>query len=88
MITPENIILHELIGLDAMIIKSNNEQTIVLGGKIIDETKYMLILSTSKGVKKIPKQNTQWKFSFNGKETLVNGNFLIQRPQERLGVKR
>ena len=87
MITPENIVLHELIGLDAEVVKCNNAQTVGLCGKIIDETKSMLVLSTENGVKKIPKANTQWRFSFDKMETLVDGNQLTKRPQERIGVK-
>jgi len=87
MITPENIASHELIGLDAEVIKCNNVHTVGLCGKIIDETKSMLILSTENGVKKIPKANTQWKFSFDKMETLVDGNQLTKRPQERIGAK-
>ena len=86
MITPENIAMHELIGLDTEIVKSNNEQIVGLRGRIIDETKWMLVISTQKGIKKIPKENTQWKFYFDKKETLVYGNILAKRPQERLGA--
>jgi len=87
MITQENITLHELIGLDAEVVKCNNAQTVGLYGKIIDETKSMLILNTEKGIKKIPKANTQWKFSFDKTETLIDGNLLAKRPQERVGAK-
>ncbi|HLA22379.1 MAG TPA: ribonuclease P protein subunit [Nitrosopumilaceae archaeon] len=87
MITQENITLHELIGLDAEVVKCNNAQTVGLYGKIIDETKSMLILNTEKGIKKIPKANTQWKFSFDKTETLIDGNLLAKRPQERVGTK-
>ena len=87
MITAENIVLHELIGLDAEVVKCNNAQTVGLCGKIIDETKSMLVLSTENGVKKIPKTNTQWRFSFDKMKTLVDGNQLTKRPQERIGIK-
>ena len=87
MITQENITLHELIGLDAEVVKCNNAQTVGLYGKIIDETKSMLILNTAKGIKKIPKVNAQWKFSFDKMETLIDGNLLTKRPQERVGTK-
>jgi ribonuclease P protein subunit POP4 len=67
--------------------KSNNEQIIGISGKIIDETKSMLFLNTVNGIKKIPKGNTEWKFSFDKNESMVNGNLLTKRPQERLGGK-
>lgn len=87
MITKENLLVHELIGLDATVLKSNNKQIVGISGKIIDETKSMFSLDTKNGIKKIPKENTEWKFSFDNNESIVNGNLLTKRPQERLGVK-
>ena len=87
MITKENILLHEIIGLEATVVKSNNEQTVGISGKVIDETKSMFFLNTKNGIKKISKENTEWKFSFDKNELIVNGNLLAKRPQERLGVK-
>ena len=87
MITQENILIHELIGLEATVMKSNNEQIVGISGKVVDETKSMLFLSTKNGVKKIPKEITEWKFSFDNNESSVNGNLLAKRPHERLGGK-
>jgi len=87
MITQENLLIHELIGLEATIMKSNNAQIIGISGKIVDETKSMLSLDTMNGIKKIPKENSEWKFSFDNNESVVNGNLLTKRPQERLGGK-
>ncbi|HET6457712.1 MAG TPA: ribonuclease P protein subunit [Nitrosopumilaceae archaeon] len=87
MITQENLFIHELIGLEATVLKSNNEQITGISGKIIDETKSMLFLNTINGIKKIPKEIVEWKFSFGKNESIVNGNLLIKRPQERLGGK-
>ncbi len=87
MITQENLLVHELIGLDATVLKSNNKQIVGISGKIIDETKSMFSLDTKNGIKKIPKQNTEWKFTFDKNESIVNGNLLIKRPHERLGGK-
>jgi len=87
MITQENLRMHELIGLEATVMKSNNAQIIGISGKIVDETKSMLFLNTVNGIKKIPKENAEWKFSFDKNESIVNGNLLTKRPQERLGGK-
>jgi ribonuclease P protein subunit POP4 len=87
MITKENLLIHELIGLEAMVVKSNNEQITGISGKVVDETKSMLFLNTINGIKKIPKENAEWKFSFDKNESIVNGNLLTKRPQERLGGK-
>ena len=87
MITKENLLIHELIGLEATVVKSNNEQITGISGKVVDETKSMLFLNTINGIKKIPKEIADWKFSFDKNESVVNGNLLTKRPQERLGGK-
>ena len=87
MITPENIKGHELIGLQASIVECANRQIIGLRGKVVNETKHLLVLDTERGLKKIPKGITIWKFFFNNKEATVDGNLLLKRPHERLGEK-
>jgi ribonuclease P protein subunit POP4 len=87
MITAENITLHELIGLDAEITKSSNMQLVGFKGQIVDETKSMFILRTDNGIKKLPKENTIWRFSFENNEAILNGDVLAKRSYERIGVK-
>ena len=87
MITKENLFMHEIIGLDAQVVQSNNKQITGISGKVVDETKLMFVLNTKNGIKKIPKKNNEWKFSFYKNELTVNGNLLAKRPQERLGEK-
>ena len=87
MITPENIKGHELIGLQASIAECTNRQIIGLRGKVVNETKHLLVLDTERGLKKIPKGIVMWKFFFNNKEATVEGNLLLKRPHERLGEK-
>lgn len=87
MITTENIIRHELIGLDTSIVESTNLQVIGLHGKIIDETKSTFSIETETGVKMMPKENSVWKFNLNGAFAIVNGNVIAKRSYERMGVK-
>ncbi|MGI0011654.1 MAG: ribonuclease P protein component 1 [Nitrosopumilaceae archaeon] len=87
MITTENIALHELIGLDTEITQSSNIQSIGLRGKVVDETKSMFVLRTENGIKKFPKENTIWRFSFGNNEITLNGNMLTKRPYERIGAR-
>ncbi len=54
MITLENITMHELVGLKTIISDSPNKQIIGLYGTIVDETKFMFIINTKKGLKMIP----------------------------------
>lgn len=86
MITTDNIASHEFIGLETEIANSTNSQIIGLNGTIMDETKSMFTINTEKGVKKIAKNNSDWKFTIQGKETVVvNGDAITKRPFDRLG---
>jgi len=87
MITTENIILHELIGLDTEIIQSSNAKSVGIKGKVVDETKSMFVLRTENGIKKFPKENIIWRFSFDNNEVTLNGNILTKRPYERIGTR-
>jgi ribonuclease P protein subunit POP4 len=87
MINYENIVLHELIGLDTKIIQSSNIQSVGLKGKVVDETKSMFILQMENGIKKFPKENTLWRFSFGNNEITLDGNMLTKRSYERIGRK-
>lgn len=54
----KNLEKGELIGLNIEVIKSNNKANIGIKGKVIDETKNMVIVKNEKGIKKlIKKQN-------------------------------
>ena len=87
MITTENITRHELIGLETSIVGSNNSQVVGLHGKIIDETKSMLTLETSTGIKHMSKVDSIWKFNLNGVTSVVDGKSIAKRSYERMGVK-
>jgi ribonuclease P protein subunit POP4 len=87
MITSDNLSSHELIGLQAQVVKSDNEQIVGLSGKIIDETKFMFALSTTNGIKRFAKSSSRWRFEFNGKEAELDGVRLTRRPYERIGEK-
>ncbi len=50
--TAKNLHLHELIGLRVKIINSSSRQWIGLEGKVVDETKNLLVVETEKGERK------------------------------------
>ena len=87
MITTDNIASHEFIGLHARLVESNNKQIIGLDGQIIDETKFMFVLSTKNGIKRVAKNANRWKFEFDGKEIELDGTRLTRRPYERMEDK-
>ena len=84
MITPNNIVVHEMIGLHTKVLKSTNSQITGMSGKIIDETKNMFILKTEKGVRSIPKNHNKWFFSINEQKIILDGKLLTKRSQDRL----
>jgi ribonuclease P protein subunit POP4 len=85
MITPDNILSHEFIGIRVEIIDSSNTQVIGLNGRIENETKSMFQLNTDKGMKNISKSNNIWKLSINDESIIVDGNKISKRPQDRVG---
>ena len=87
MITKENIISHELIGLKTEIIDSSNKEILGLKGTIIDETKSMFVIDTSIGCKKIPKNHNKWKFSIQNDDIILFGSALCKRPFDRVRIK-
>lgn len=88
MITPQNIIQHELIGLYVEIVDSSNKNIIGKKGKIVNETKNFLIIKTRNTEKKIQKKYTQFVFTIPDKRKVkVDGSLLLARPEDRIKFK-
>ena len=75
---------HELIGLEAEVITSNNKDLLGLKGKVVDETRNLIVLATEKGEKKILKKEVTLKIKINEEEIQVDGNVLVGKPEERI----
>jgi len=84
MITPSNLIRHELIGLDVVVSASLNPLSIGIQGKVVDETQQILTIKTKKGNKKILKRLSTFVFNIKDKKVEVNGSVITKRPWERL----
>ncbi len=87
MIKPKNLIRHEFIGLKVKVYKSKNKYMEGIEGIVVDETKNMLILETSKGEKMIPKKGTIFHFYLNDKVVEVEGDVIAFRPEDRIKRK-
>ncbi|ABL77894.1 ribonuclease P protein component 1 [Thermofilum pendens] len=85
-ITPKNILRHELIGLEACVVKSKNPSQVGICGLILDETYKTIVIGVPGGPKKrIFKAQVVLRIKLpDGKELLVDGAFLVGRPEERL----
>lgn len=85
MITPKNILSHELIGLRATILTSPQPLLVGLSGTIIFETKNMLILRTNSGPKKISKLSAEkMRVLLPSSVCFIRGPSLIGRPEDRV----
>lgn len=87
MITLENILMHELVGLKTVISDSPDKHIIGLYGTIVDETKSMFVINTKKGLKMIQKKHNTWKFHVKNKETNLSGILFVKRSFDRLETK-
>jgi ribonuclease P protein subunit POP4 len=85
MISAENILAHELIGLDVEITKKDNIIPSKLDGKIVFETKNMILLKTIFGIKGVPKAIIKKaRIILLGGDCFINGSSLIERPEDRV----
>jgi ribonuclease P protein subunit POP4 len=88
MITPYNVLRHELVGLEAKVADSTDSNLVGLSGVISDETQKTITLKGPKGLKKVPKENTTLSIhTDSGDKLLVNGSLLLGRPEERIKKK-
>jgi ribonuclease P protein subunit POP4 len=88
LITPQNLVRHELIGLDVEIKDSTNKSQVGLKGKVIWETYSTIEIETAKGEKIIPKDITIFIFTLpNGTKVQVDGKVLIGRSEDRIKKK-
>ncbi|MDD5337437.1 MAG: ribonuclease P protein subunit [Candidatus ainarchaeum sp.] len=82
--TAKNLRIHELIGLHAQIANSSCRKWIDLKGKIVDETKNLLVFETEKGEVKIQKISSAFLFTLeNGEKVELKGKDILFRPEER-----
>ena len=72
----------DLIGQDVTITDSKNKEIVGISGKIIMETKNMIILDTKNGKKNLPKDICQ--LSNNDGIITTDSTRLCKRPHERL----
>ncbi len=81
MITPKNVVKHELIGLKAIVEKTS--------GTITDETKSTITLTKqNKTKKKIIKKGNTFRITLpDGSIVEIKGELLQGKPQERIKKK-
>lgn len=88
MITPENVIRHELIGLTAKVVRSKNKANVGVAGKIINETHHTLDVETPKGDKKLFKKSVTLRVTLPSKQVVeIDGPILEAKPWDRIKMR-
>ena len=84
MITPQNLMLHELIGLRARVAESSSLPHKGLSGVVVDETKNTLVIRKGKDEKIVPKKGRVFLFTLpGGEKARLEGGRIAFRPYDR-----
>jgi RNase P/RNase MRP subunit p29 len=83
MIAPKYLIYHDLIGFDILARHKNKKEFMDIG-KIIDDTKNMLIVAKNKEVKNLVKKDYIFQIKMKDGMLEVNGTKLLGVPENRL----
>lgn len=87
-ITPQNVLRHELIGLNATVSRSKDPNLKGVRGTIVDESKNMLVLLQRGKKFRIPKNIATFRLKLqDGAIVDVEGMRLVARPENRLKTR-
>lgn len=75
---------HELIGLDVEIVSSTHPGYIGLRGRVVDETRRMLMIESDGVERKVPKATCVFEFDDQGRKERVKGADIEFRPEDRV----
>lgn len=75
---------HALVGRQIAIVAAANTYLVGMQGKILHETRHMLMLKTSTGIKNVHKSNITLVINMDGNELTVSGKDLLGRVDERM----
>jgi len=84
-ITQQNVLAHELIGLFAKVIDSKDPLLKNLQGKIVYETRNILVIDLKQDIKRIPKKVVKLSLRLpDGSDCIIDGVDLVGRPEDRI----
>jgi ribonuclease P protein subunit POP4 len=87
MISSRNVLRHELIGLDVLVSGAANPELRGLSGRIIDETRNLLVIETPRGIKRIQKIHTIFRVFLPSSELVeIDGSVLVLAPEKRINL--
>jgi len=82
------IVQHELIGLNAKIVKSSHPNYVGIEGKVINETRNTIIITHGNKNKTIVKETAVFHFTMpDGTIVEINGKIIVGRPEDRIKKK-
>ncbi len=88
MITTQNILFHELIGLNVSVVDASNQYLIGINGKIIYETKNTVVINTPEGLKTVAKKYSTFRLTFpSGKVASIDGSAIVMAPEKRINMR-
>jgi ribonuclease P protein subunit POP4 len=88
MITPYNVLRHELVGLPAGVYSSPHKDYEKIRGIISGETRNTLSIRQSGLEKKIPKDVAEFEITIDkNTKVRVDGKLIVSRPEDRIKKK-
>jgi ribonuclease P protein subunit POP4 len=88
MITPENLVRNELIGLSVEVAESRNPTMVGISGRVVDETRNTFLIETRSGEKRVPKSCNCFIFTlFQGLKVKAEGSVLVSQPENRISKR-
>ena len=86
-ISSRNILRHELIGLEAGVIRSRNPSHRAVEGLIVDESMKTLVIEQDGESKRVPKRDATFNIKLPYGLVEVEGAALYGRPEDRVKKK-
>lgn len=83
-LTAQNLVRHELTGMEVEVVISKDPNKIGIKGVVVEESKNLLTIKTSKNETKIPKKECVFRFKLGGQKIDINGEKLVGRPEDRI----
>ncbi len=79
---------HELIGLECRVVDATDRGMVGISGRVVDETRNMLVIQTRDGRKMVPKRGTRFVFRVDEQVLEVEGESILARPEDRIKMRR
>lgn len=74
----------EYIGHDVTVVKSSNHNNVGLKGRVMDETRNMIIIESEGRRLMIPKNGSTFMFNLHGSEEIIDGESIAYTTPDRI----